>query len=155
VAAVEKTPARRAPPTRYSPEVGAAICEAIATTPRGLDYLCAARAGFPNPRTVTEWLGAHPEFRKAYEIAKDRQADLLFFECLEIADDAKRDTKIVMRGDEPVEVMDFEWVARSKLRVETRLKMAGKLAPKKYGEKLDLTGTLGFTRHEDALEQLR
>jgi hypothetical protein len=51
--------------------------------------------------------------------------------------------------------MDFEWVARSKLRVETRLKMAGKLAPKKYGEKLDINATIGALRHEDALDQLR
>jgi hypothetical protein len=147
------TPVR---PVKYTPEVGAEICEAIATTPRGLDYLCATRAGFPHPRKVAEWLAAHPEFRKAYEIAKDRQADLLFFECLEIADDARRDTKLVTRGDgEVVETMDFEWVARSKLRVETRLKMAGKLAPKKYGEKLDINATIGALRHEDALDQLR
>jgi hypothetical protein len=45
-------------------------------------------------------------------------------------------------------------VARSKLRIETRLKMASKLAPKKYGDKLDLTATVGFTRQEDALAEL-
>jgi hypothetical protein len=150
---IEVFPSR---PVEYSPEVGSAVCEAIATTPRGLHYLCANHQGFPDPRTVHRWLGAHPEFRAEYDIARLRQADLLFDECLEIADDASRDTKTITRNDgKEVEVMDFEWVARSKLRVETRLKMAGKLAPKRYGDKLELDATVGFVRYEDALDQLR
>lgn len=145
----------RLPATEYSPELAEAICETIATTARGMDFLCATKPGWPNPRTVTRWLNEKPEFRKGYELAKERQADLLFFECLEIADDGTGDTKTVERGNgETVEVCDTEWVARSKLRVDTRLKMAGKLAPKKYGDRLDVNAAVGVFRFEDVLAQL-
>jgi hypothetical protein len=142
-------------PVDYSEEVAAAICEAIATTPRGLDYLCAAYEGFPNRRTVTDWLNVHPEFRQQYEIAKDRQADLLAYECLEISDDCSRDTKTIKRNDgQEIEVLDREWVESKKLRVQTRQWMAGKLAPKKYGPKLGVSAAFGMISHEDALDQL-
>jgi len=143
-------------PVEYSAEVAEAICNAIATTPRGVDFLCRTHDGFPVKSTVTNWLNEYPEFRQAYEAAKLIQADLLFDQCLEIADDGSGDTKTVTRNDgKEIEVMDLEWVARSKLRVETRLKMAGKLNPKKYGDKLDVDHVMGVIRHEDALAQLR
>lgn len=140
----------------YSKAVADAICEAIATTPRGLDYLCATQAGFPSSRTVMKWLHQHGEFRAAYAQAKLDQADLIFDECLEIADDASGDRKTITRNDgSTVDVLDQEFVARSKLRIDTRLRMAAKLAPKRYGDKLDLTGSLNFSRHEDTLDELR
>jgi hypothetical protein len=143
-------------PVAYSEAVGRAVCEAIASTPRGIDYLCATHEGFPSPRSIDNWLVEHIEFRKAYEVAKLRQADLLFDQCLEIADDSSGDTKTIKRNDgREVEVMDREWVARSDLRVRTRLQMAGKLNPKKYGPKLDIDANLGVIRHEDFLDQLK
>ena len=146
----------KAAPVPYSEEIAAAICEAVASTARGLAFICATREGFPDRSAVHEWLHAYPEFRAQYDVAKLQQADLLFDECLEIADDGSQDTKTIVRNDgREVQVMDMEWVARSKLRVETRLKMAGKLHPKKYGDKLDVDATIGFIRHEDALAQLR
>lgn len=142
-------------PVEFSQDLADAICEAVATVPRGLDYLCAVMPDFPESRTVRKWFQVHPGFRDAYVIAKQQQADLIFDECLEIADDASGDRKQVQRNDGSiVEVQDAEFVARSKLRIDTRLKMAGKLAPKKYGDKLDLNATVGFTRQEDALSEL-
>ena len=140
----------------YTPELATAICEAVATTPRGLLFLCASNENFPPEARVSEWLRKYPEFRAEFDLAKLRQADLLFDQCLEIADDDRHDTKTITRGDgSTLEVMDFEWVARSKLKVETRLKMAGKLSPKKYGDKIDVNASVGAIRFEDALEQLR
>lgn len=131
------------------------ICETVATTPRGLDFLCATRPDFPTARTVMRWLNEDGNFREAYAVAKLRQADLIFDECLEIADDSSGDRKLITRGDgQVVEVIDNEFVGRSALRINTRLRMAGKLAPKKYGDKLDLNATVGFTRQEDALSEL-
>src|SRR5215831_8842497 len=96
--------------TVYGPDIADAICEAIATTPRGIDFLCATHEGFPDPSTVAKWLNVHPEFRQAFEVAKLRQAGLLFDQCLEIADDGSRDTKtITNNAGKEIEVMDFEW----------------------------------------------
>lgn len=142
-------------PVEFSQEIADAICEAVACTPRGLDYLCETTETFPDARTVRKWLQSNSGFRDAYSVAKQQQADLIFDECLEIADDASGDRKVIRKNDgSSVEVMDAEFVARSKLRIDTRLRMAGKLAPKKYGEKLDLNATVGFTKQEDALSEL-
>ena len=119
-------------PSDYDDALAAMICERIATTPRGLDFICAQDESLPAPSTIANWLNTRPEFVERYLRARERQADLIFDECLEIADEASRDTKT---GRDGAEVMDGEWVARSKLRVDTRLRMAGKLAPKKYGDR--------------------
>lgn len=123
----------------FTDEIAAEICERIATTPRGLDFICANDEALPSPRTVHRWLNDHETFRQSYLRARERQADLIFDECLEIADDCSNDTKIVGGDDYEREVANTEWISRSKLRVDTRMRMAGKLAPKKYGEKLDIT----------------
>ena len=143
-------------PVVYSDEVAAAICEAVATTPRGLDWLSANRPGFPAPQTLHRWQNQKPEFRMALGFAKARQAELLVYQALEIADDDSGDVEVVERRNGDTETrMNFEYVARSKLKVETRLKVAAKLDPKKWGEKLDVDATVTFTRQEDALEHLR
>jgi hypothetical protein len=61
--------------------------------------------------------------------AREAQADAIFDECLDIADDGSND----FMGED--EKYNGDAVARSKLRVDTRKWMAGKLAPKKYGDK--------------------
>lgn len=138
-------PSKAGRPTDFTTETAEAICEAIASTPRGLDFICETTAAFPSARTVHRWLAAHEPFRQSYALARERQADLIFDECLEIADDSSGDVKIVGRDGEEREVMDAEFAQRSKLRIETRKWMAGKLAPKKYGEKasLELSGKDG------------
>lgn len=131
----------RGRPTLFRPELAEEICDAIATTPRGLDYLCAMNPHWPSSRTIWRWVEAHEKFRQSYLRAHAQQAALLAFEALEIADDASRDTKWVGPAGAQYEVMDAEWVARSKLRVETRLRMAGKLDPKKWGERATVEHT--------------
>ena len=67
--------------------------------------------------------------------AREAQADALFDEILEIADDSRNDTVHGENGDTP----NHEWIARSKLRIDTRKWMAAKLRPKVYGDKIDVT----------------
>jgi hypothetical protein len=116
----------------YTPELRDAICEAIATTPRGLDYICKNSPDFPCAATVHKMLNEHEDFLESYLRARERQADLIFDECLEIADDSGADAYVDPKTNE-VKV-EGEVIQRAKLRVDTRMRMAGKLAPKKYGE---------------------
>jgi hypothetical protein len=132
-------------PSKFTQQLADEICERIATTARGIDFLCESDAKLPSARTVHRWLNEHDGFRQSYLRARERQADLLFDECLEIADDVSNDTKIVGGEDYEREVANTEWISRSKLRVDTRMRMAGKLAPKKYGERLDLEHGGGLT----------
>jgi len=130
-------------PSDYTQEIADEICERIATTPRGIDFICESDENLPSARTVHRWLNAHDDFRQSYLRARERQADLLFDECLEIADHAANDTIVREYENGAVaELPNSEWISRSKLRVDTRLRMAGKLAPKKYGDKLDVNANV-------------
>ena len=139
-------------PSKFTQAVADEICERIATTPRGIDFICESDDALPSARTVHHWLNAHETFLQSYLRARERQADLIFDECLEIADDVSRDSKVVREGEDGERlVADSEWISRSKLRVDTRLRMAGKLAPKKYGDKLELNNNHGV---QDSLSDL-
>lgn len=103
-----------------------------------------AAEGMPSMSTVFRWLAADPAFREQYACARAMQADALFDEILDIADDGTNDWIERRREDGSTEtVLDHEHVQRSKLRVDARKWMASKLAPKKYGDDLML-------RHADA-----
>ena len=88
------------------------------------------------------WLGdeAKTGFRDQYAHARDMQADALFDEALEIADDVSGDWSTDKDGKK---VLDHEHIQRSRLRVDTRKWAAGKLAPKRYGDKMQHTGDGG------------
>ena len=56
-------------------------------------------------------------------------------ECLAIADDSSRDHKTISDGHGgTTEVVDNEAIQRSKLRIDTRLRIAGKLMPRIFGD---------------------
>ena len=63
--------------------------------------------------------------------AREEQADKLFREIIEIADDASGDYVTTSDGKT---IVDHENIQRSRLRVDTRKWAAARLAPKKYGD---------------------
>lgn len=134
----------------YDPEIGEHICERIATEPVSLGRIVADGkkpesygARMPGVTTVFKWLDGSDEFAKNYTRAREAQADLLFDETLEIADDSANDweERKHFAGDDESPQVNGEAIARAKLRIDTRKWMAGKLRPKKYGEKLDIDQT--------------
>lgn len=119
-------------PTKYGEKLAALICERVATHTCGLERLCSMYDDLPSKFTVNLWRYKHPEFSTLYAQAKLIQADLLAEECLEIADDDSRDVKVNPEtGDE---YLNTEFVARARLRIDTRKWLAMKLLPKQYGE---------------------
>jgi hypothetical protein len=60
---------------------------------------------------------------------------------MDIADDLSSDTvtKVGKDGTE-YETEDHEWVNRCRIRVDLRKWLAGKLRPKKYGDRVELAG---------------
>jgi hypothetical protein len=69
---------------------------------------------------------------RAREIGYDAMAE----DCLRIADDAANDWMETEHGPR----LNAEHVQRSKLRIETRLKLLAKWNPKKYGERVQVAG---------------
>ena len=124
---------------QWTPEVEAEIFERVAKG-EAIRTICETGRD--------EWLPSWPTFRKRliddadfatrYARAKEERADTLFDETLAIADAATPET-----------------VGVDRLRIDTRKWAAGKLRPKVYGDKLELSGdaesplTIQIVRHAD------
>ena len=117
----------------YTAELATAICERIALG-ESVRLICADE-DMPAQSTVYKWLEDNPAFTEQYTRARARQAEFMLDEILEIADDTTQDTEYGDAGPKA----NAEWISRSKLRVDARKWAMSKLAPKKYGDKLDLT----------------
>ncbi len=124
---------------RRSAALGAMICERLAGG-ESLRRIC-GDAGMPSLASVYRWLQADETFRTQYVIAREHQADALFDEILDIADDGTNDfvEKESKTGLRTI-VLREEAISRSRLRVEARKWMIARLAPKKYGEKHEPKG---------------
>lgn len=94
----------------------------------------------PHDNTVRAWAEARPEFAVAIARAREAGFDAIALEALAIADHTAGDTKWVGAEGEERPVPDSEWISRSKLRVETRLKLLAKWDPKRYGDKIAHVG---------------
>lgn len=124
--------------TTFTQAKADAICERIADG-ESLRSICADES-MPSTSTVCKWLSEQPSFSEQYARAREMQADALFDEILEIADDGSNDW--MERRDKEGEAIGWrengEAMRRSQLRVEARKWMAGKLQAKKYGDKIDV-----------------
>lgn len=136
--------------TTFTQEMADIICERLADG-QSLRAICVDEA-MPSTSTVCKWLAAEPSFSEQYARARELQADALFDEILEIADDGQNDwmEKRNADGENIGWSENGEALRRSALRVDARKWMAGKLQAKKYGDKLDLnhSGSIG-TMSED------
>ncbi len=126
----KKTEKKRGRPTKYTPELAALICKKVATSTCGLSKLCRMNDDIPEKSTINLWRWEYPDFSAQYAQAKLTQADLLAEECLEISDDASQDLDFDKDGNE---ILNTEFVARARLRIDTRKWLASKLLPKQYG----------------------
>jgi hypothetical protein len=127
-------------PSIYTPAILDSICDAIAKG-ESVAAIC-ANPRMPAEKTVYLWLDdpTKTEFLQRYARAREAQADKLAAEILQIADDGTNDTQ----KDEDGKVrIDQDVIARSRLRVDSRKWLASKLAPKKYGDKIEHTGADG------------
>jgi hypothetical protein len=120
-------------PSKYNGEVTAEICRRLSEG-QSLREICRDDE-MPDKMTVLRWLGLHEEFRAQYARARELQTEHWAEEILEIADDSSRDSY----EDDGRTVVDHEVVARSRLRVDSRKWLMSKLAPRKYGDKVETT----------------
>ena len=97
--------------------------------------------GYPSYGTIYDWIEKDEHLASRIARARLIGEDVIAMECLEIADDGTNDweTRKTAKGVE-YEAHNPEVVNRSRLRIDTRLKLLAKWNPKKYGEKVALTG---------------
>lgn len=130
----------------FSQEVADKICEQIAEG-KSLRAILKEDESLPASSTIFKWLANVESFAEQYARAREAQADALFDEILSIADDGLNDTYTDEEGNVRT---NQDVIARSRLRVDARKWMAGKLRPKVYGEKVqtELSGHVGISARQ-------
>jgi len=129
-------PAEAKPPgraTTYTQEIADEICERLAEG-EPLRQICRDER-MPAWRTVYAWKAANAEFDARIACAREAGHDAIASDCLRIADDGINDTYMDDNGNVRT---DTDVIQRSKLRIETRLKLLAKWDPKRYGDKVDV-----------------
>lgn len=125
-------------PSSYSQEKADAICQRIACG-ESLAEICRS-SKMPNYSTVMRWLNAHEEFSKNYTRAREAQGDA-------DADSVGDIANLVLKGKVDPQA--------ARVAIDALKWTAAKRAPKKYGEKLDLTHggrvAVQFDRDDEAL----
>ena len=98
--------------------------------------------GMPSWDVFYGWVDSVEGFDRRFARARALGYDAIAADTLEIADDGRNDymQKFDSEGLPIGWVLNGEHVQRSKLRIETRLKLLAKWDPKRYGEKLELNG---------------
>jgi hypothetical protein len=104
-------------PSSYTVEAAEQICEAIAAG--GHLHVICAEEGMPSERTIHRWLQGSADFRQLYAHARERQQEVFAAEVVLIAD------------TEPDP-------ARARNRMDARKWHASKVAPKKWGDRIEV-----------------
>ena len=100
--------------------------------------------GIAMPHDVTFWKWCledeSGELDRKLADARARGIEALLDQTIDIADDGTNDYQLKMgEGGTKYEALDRDHIQRSKLRIETRIKLAQMMKPKTYGPKLDVT----------------
>jgi hypothetical protein len=120
----------------YTEAIAAAICARVASG-ESVRTICDDES-MPASSSVYKWLSEHDNFAEQYARAREAQADYYAEQIIQIADDGANDTYLDEDGKQRT---DQDVIARSRLRVDARKWYASKLAPKKYGDKIEHSGT--------------
>jgi len=124
------------PPMVLTPELATAICDRLehGETLRSivLDPL------MPSRTTVFKWLQNNEAFAEQYARARDAQADHFAEEIVDIADS---EPSLIFKNLDGVDVASVDSTAVNllRLRIDARKWYASKVAPKKYGDKIETT----------------
>ena len=110
-----------------------AICQAVLQGMRdGLSAFKACQAAGVPQSTFNRWVDADAKLAEDYAHAREDLIERMANEVLELADSEVPET-----GDGK---RDWQAIQQRKLQVDTRKWLLSKLAPKKYGEKLEVSG---------------
>lgn len=121
--------------TEWSEELVGDICDHLATGKSLLEI--AKLEGYPSAATMYRQMARDPAFATSIARAREAQQDHEADKCIEMADQATAE--------------DWQVV---KLRIWARQWRAAKLAPKRYGDKVALTGGDGGPVQIERIERV-
>lgn len=123
-------------PSTYTPEIAAHILKELAKG-RTLRAICKEDEGMPADSTVRQWAldNAGGEFAAQYAQARDLGLDAMADELMEVADTPKEGEKR-RESLTDIEVTKGDMLEHRRLQVDTRKWYLSKLAPKRYGDRV-------------------
>ena len=131
-------------PSKFTPEIANEICRRIVSG-ESLRSVCFSE-NMPSRETVYQWMykarlesdkdSPLARFPDNYRAAREYQAEVVYDDLLEIADDATNDWMDKQFGQTTARIPDPETAQRSKLRVDTRKWILARMNRKRYGEKV-------------------
>jgi hypothetical protein len=127
-----KTHKPKAPTKPGSPDRRKIADLVLAGMRGGMSTFKSCAAAGVHHSTFVGWVGEDTELANNYARAREDLIERIANEVIELSD--------VDVGLQPDGKKDWAAVQKHKLQVDTRKWLLSKLAPKKYGEKLELTG---------------
>jgi hypothetical protein len=118
-------------PSTYTDEIFATICDRLAAG-ETLSQIC-RDPDMPARTMVIRWTKLDDERRRKYDLARQDGMDVLADQIIDISWDTSNDTTTTERG---TAVANHEWIARSRLKVDTIKFLMSKINPARYGDKL-------------------
>jgi hypothetical protein len=118
-------------PSDYRIEIAEKICEELAKG-RHLHMICEEDDWAPAERTVYQWLNKQPEFAQLYAHARERQQEVFAAQVILIADTVKD-------------------AAIARNMMDARKWYAARVAPRKWGDKIEIDAKVETTGTGEAL----
>lgn len=142
-------------PQRFTEEMAVKILDQLSGSagadPKSLREICAPD-DMPDERTVRRWVTEDREgFAVRYAEARDYAIDHMAADTIRIADDSGLDV-VGVSPETGRPIVDGEAIARAKLRVDSRKWYVAKLAPKRYGDRLQVDAEV--THHFEDLDDV-
>ena len=127
-------------PTIYSDEIAHEICDRLADG-LPLPRILQDNPSLPAKTTIYRWLDENAVFREMYTRARLLQAESILDDVRDAAIDDSNDTlTLYNKSGNPYTAANLAALQRAKLRIDSGIKLIEKLAPRKYGSKLELAG---------------
>ena len=105
-------------PSKFTHAISEEIIERLSEG-EPLAQICRSE-GMPHRSVFYDWMETRPELSRRFARAREEGEDMIALDCLNIADDNGKDTRILEDGKE---ITDGDVVQRAKLRIDTRLKL--------------------------------
>jgi hypothetical protein len=121
-------------PSSYNEEIAQEICDAVADSPMMLEDLCDMHDHWPSAHTIYKWRRRNLDFAQRYAIAKQNQIEVLVSHAFRIARDRSNDFVEDSKGNLHANTPRVQGM---RSEIDTIKWLAGKLAPKLYGERIE------------------
>ena len=120
----------------YSRELFDSVCAELAEG-KSLRTVC-KQDGMPSVATFLRWVDERPELVEHYARARALCLDAMAEDILDIADTPEIGQKTISKAT-GIEITEGDMVEHRRLRIESRKWLMAKMAPKKYGDKVETT----------------